>query len=132
MATKSRTKPSSKKSHASEALAVVLVATAVLLFLILVTFNQKDTSWDSVGPAQEPKNIIGVFGSYISEYFLSRFGLASLAIPVLLVLIAISTRAFFSERTKIPARKAVGAGLLLLALSGFLALFPKLGFTILE
>ncbi|HKP86163.1 MAG TPA: DNA translocase FtsK 4TM domain-containing protein, partial [Blastocatellia bacterium] len=84
------------------------------------------------GPAQEPKNIIGVFGSYTGDFFLQLFGLASLAIPVLLILIAIATRAFFSERTEIPARKAVGAGLLLLALSGFLALFPKFGFGLLE
>jgi S-DNA-T family DNA segregation ATPase FtsK/SpoIIIE len=132
MAKKPRAKPSNKKSHASEALAVVLVAAAVLLLLSLVTFNPKDPSWNSIGPPQQPKNIIGVFGAHIGDIFLQLFGLASLAIPLLLILIAVATRAFFSERTEIPVRKAVGAGLLLLALSGFLALFPKFGFGILE
>ncbi|HKS42017.1 MAG TPA: DNA translocase FtsK 4TM domain-containing protein, partial [Blastocatellia bacterium] len=132
MAKKPRTKSSNKKSHASEALAVVLVAAAVLLLLSVVTFNPKDPSWNSIGPSQQPKNIIGIFGAYVGDFFLQMFGLASLAIPVLLVLIAIATRAFFSERTEIPVRKALGAGLLLLALSGFLALFPKFGFGILE
>jgi S-DNA-T family DNA segregation ATPase FtsK/SpoIIIE len=132
MGTKSRTKPSSKKSHASEALAVVLVAVAVLLLLSLLTFNPKDHSWNSVGPPQDAKNIIGVVGAYIGDVFLQMFGLASLAIPVLLVLIAIATRAFFSERTQIPVRKAIGAALLLIALSGFLALFPKLGLALLD
>jgi DNA segregation ATPase FtsK/SpoIIIE, S-DNA-T family len=132
MATKSRTKPSSKKSHASEALAVALVAAAILLLLSLVTFNPKDPSWNSAGPAEQTKNIIGVFGAYTSDFFLQMFGLASFAIPLLLILIAIATRAFFSERTVIPARKAVGAGLLLLALSGFLALFPKFEISLLE
>ena len=132
MANKPRTKSSNKKSHASEALAVVLVAAAVLLLLSVVTFNPKDPSWNSIGPLQQPRNIIGIFGAYVGDFFLQLFGLASLAIPVLLVLIAIATRAFFSERTEIPVRKAFGAGLLLLALSGFLALFPKFGFSILE
>ncbi|MGA9767877.1 MAG: DNA translocase FtsK [Blastocatellia bacterium] len=132
MAKKTRTKSSNKKSHASEALAVVLVAAAVLLLLSLVTFNPKDPSWNSTGPLQQPKNIIGAFGAYVGDFFLQLFGLASLAIPLLLVLIAISTRAFFSERTEIPVRKAFGAALLLLALSGFLALFPNIGFDILE
>lgn len=132
MAKKPRIKSSNKKSHASEALAVVLVAVAVLLLLSLVTFDPKDPSWNSTGPSQQPKNIIGLFGAYVGDFFLQLFGFASLAIPVLLVLIAIATRAFFSERTEIPLRKALGAGLLLLALSGFLALFPKFGFSILE
>lgn len=132
MAKKPRTKSSNKKSHASEALAVVLVAIAVLMLLSLVTFNPKDPSWNSIGPSQQPKNVIGHFGAYVGDFFLQLFGLASMAIPVLLILIAIATRAFFSERTEIPVRKALGAGLLLLALSGFLALFPKFGFGILE
>ncbi len=132
MAKKPRIKSSNKKSHASEALAVVLVAAAILLLLSVFTFDPKDPSWNSIGPSQQPKNIIGIFGAYVGDFFLQMFGLASLAIPVLLVLIAIATRAFFSERTEIPVRKALGAGLLLLALSGFLALFPKFGFGILE
>lgn len=130
MATKSRAKPSSKKSLANEVLAVVLAAVATLLMLSLVTYNSKDPSWNSIGPQRSPSNIIGVVGAYIGDFFLQLFGLAALAIPVLLVLIA--ARTFFSDRAEIPVRKSAGAGLLLTAVSGFLALFPKLGFNILE
>jgi len=69
-------------------------------------------------------------GAYASDLFLQMFGLAALSLPVLLTLIA--ARTFFSDRAEIPVRKAVGAGLLLIALSGFLAIFPTLGFKMLE
>ncbi|HEX8184291.1 MAG TPA: DNA translocase FtsK 4TM domain-containing protein, partial [Blastocatellia bacterium] len=130
MANKSRTKPSNKKSIANEVLAVVLAAIATLLMLSLVTYDPKDPSWNSIGSKQSPSNIIGVAGAYVGDIFLQLFGLAAFALPVLLTLIA--ARTFFSDRAEIPVRKAVGAGLLLIALSGFLALFPSLSFNILE
>ncbi|HKQ04164.1 MAG TPA: DNA translocase FtsK [Blastocatellia bacterium] len=131
MAKKSRTKHAGKKSHVSEVLAVLLVAAAVLLFLSLITFNPSDASLNSVAPPQPPRNLIGVVGANIGELFLNLFGLAALAIPILLVLIAVATRAFFSDESEFPVRKSFGAVLLLIALSGVLALFPKVGFVLL-
>ena len=92
MSTKSRTKSTSKKSLANEVLAVVLVVAAILLVLSLFTYDSRDPSFNSVGPQREPKNLIGVVGAFISDVFLQWFGLASLLIPVLLVLV--SLRAF--------------------------------------
>src|SRR5436305_6389423 len=131
MAKKSRTKQTGKKSHVSEVLAVLLVAAAVLLFLSLVTFNPKDASWNST-PPQPPRNLIGVVGAHIGELFLNLFGLAALAIPFLFILIAVATRAFFSDHAEFPVRKSVGALLLLVALSGVLALFTKVRLDILD
>jgi hypothetical protein len=68
-------------------------------------------------------------GAHISDLFLQLFGLASVALPILLILTAI--RMFFSDRAPMPFRKATGALLLLIALSGFLALFPKIPLTLL-
>lgn len=130
MRTKSQTKKSESKSLANEVLAVMLVGIAALLLLSLVTYDPKDPSWNSATPKQEPSNIIGVFGAYTGDFFLQLFGLAAFVIPILLVLIA--ARAFFSDRVEIPARKAIGSALLLLTFSGFLALFPKAEFNILE
>jgi S-DNA-T family DNA segregation ATPase FtsK/SpoIIIE len=124
MSTKSRTKHSSKKSLANEVLAVVLVVSAILLTLSLFTYDPRDTSFNSVGPQREPHNIIGVMGAFISDVFLQWFGLASLLVPVLLVLVAL--RAFSTTTPGFPARKAIGATLLLIAFSGFLALFPEI------
>jgi DNA segregation ATPase FtsK/SpoIIIE, S-DNA-T family len=124
MSTKSRTKSTSKKSLANEVLAVVLVVAAILLVLSLFTYDSRDPSFNSVGPQREPQNLIGVVGALISDVFLQWFGLASLLIPVLLVLVAI--QAFSTTNPAFPARKALGATLLLIAFSGFLALFPEI------
>src|SRR4030095_8429638 len=124
MSTKSRTKPSGKKTLANEVLAVVLVAAAILLALSIFTYDPRDPSFNSVGPQHEPRNIIGVVGAFISDVFLQWFGLASLLVPVLLVLVAV--RAFSTSNPGFPARKAFGATLLLIAFSGFLALFPQI------
>ncbi|HLF83596.1 MAG TPA: DNA translocase FtsK [Blastocatellia bacterium] len=124
MSTKSRNKSSTKKSLANEVLAVVLVVAAILIVLSLVTYDARDPSFNSVGPQREPQNLIGVLGAIISDVLLQWFGVASLLIPVLLVLVAI--RAFSTTNPGFPARKAFGATLLLIAFSGFLALFPEI------
>jgi len=124
MSTKSRTKSSAKKSLANEVLAVVLIAAAVLLLLSLFSYDPHDPSPNSVGPQRDPHNLIGVVGAYVSDTFLQWFGLASLIIPPLLIIVAL--RAFSTKDPSFPTRKAVGAGLLLIAFSGFLALFPEI------
>ena len=124
MSTKSRTKSSAKKSIANEVLAVVLIAAAILLVLSLFTYDPRDPSFNSVGPQRDPRNLIGIVGAFISDEFLQWFGLASLLIPVLLVIVA--ARAFSTTNPGFPARKAVGAALLLIAFSGFMALFPEI------
>ncbi|HXF39311.1 MAG TPA: DNA translocase FtsK [Blastocatellia bacterium] len=124
MSTKSRTKSSAKKSLANEVLAVVLIAAAVLLLLSLFSYDSRDPSPNSVGPQREPHNLIGVVGAFISDVFLQWFGLASLLVPALLIIVAL--RAFSTKDPGFPARKAIGATLLLIAFSGFLALFPEI------
>ncbi len=130
MSTKPRSKASPHKSLAGEILAVVLIAAAVLLTLSLFTYDPEDRSFNSVGPQAEPHNLIGVVGAFISDAFLQWFGLASLLIPILLVIVAL--RAFSTTDKGFPTRKVVGATLLLIAFSGFLALFPKIDITLLR
>lgn len=130
MTAKNRTKQTGNKSLINEVMAVVMAAAAVLLMLSLVTYDPKDPSWNSDGPAQEPSNLIGPLGAYLGDFFLQFFGMASLIIPVLLILIA--ARAFFSNRAGIPLRKTIGAVLLLAALSGFLGLFPEIEIDLLK
>ena len=124
MTTRSRTKGKGNRSLANEVLAVVLVAAAILLLLSLLTFDPTDQSWNLAGPQHAPNNLIGVVGAHVSDLFLQLFGLASVALPILLILTAL--RMFFSDRPAMPLRKGAGAMLLLIALSGFLALFPKI------
>jgi len=130
MATKKRSTNLGKKSLANEVLAVVLGAVAALVMLSLITYDPKDPNWNAVGSRQEPSNLIGITGAYISEAFLQLFGAASFVLPILIVIIA--ARIFFSEEARVPALKAAGATTLLLAFSGFVALFPKAGLSYLE
>src|SRR6185503_4144751 len=101
MSTKSRTKSSAKKSLANEVLAVVLIAAAVLLLLSLFSYDSRDPSPNSVGPQREPHNLIGVVGAFISDVFLQWFGLASLLVPALLIIVAL--RAFSTKDPGFPA-----------------------------
>ncbi|HKV39692.1 MAG TPA: DNA translocase FtsK 4TM domain-containing protein, partial [Blastocatellia bacterium] len=109
---------------------VVLAAVAVLMLLALLTYHPQDLSWSSAGPEHAPSNLIGRFGAYLSDSFLQLFGLASFLIPILFAVIAY--RALFGAHSGLPVAKSVGAGLLLIAISGFLALFPQIGLSVLK
>lgn len=124
------TKPRTKKSLVNDVLAVLLGAVAALLLLALFTYDPKDPSWNSVSSKAEPSNLIGMVGAYVSDLFLQLFGLASFIIPPLIVYIAV--KVFYSRGARIPALKIAGSALLLVAFSGFLSLFPKLGIGTLE
>ncbi len=126
MTTKTRT----KKSLVNDVVAVLLGAVAALLLLALFTYDPNDPSWNSVSSKSEPSNLIGVAGAYVSDLFLQLFGLASFIIPPLIVYIAV--KVFYSRGARIPALKLAGSALLLVAFSGFLSLFPKLGIGTLE
>src|SRR5262245_65931499 len=122
-------KPTSRPvSH--EVVAVVLIAIAALLLLSLATYNPKDLSWNSTGPAHAPSNLIGRFGAYVGDFFIQLFGLASFSIPILMT--AIALRTLLGGDPVLPARKVAGSILLLVALSGFLALFPDMGISFLR
>ncbi|MEW6211574.1 MAG: DNA translocase FtsK [Acidobacteriota bacterium] len=121
---------SQKKSLVNDVVAVLLIAVAALLLLALFTYDPKDPSWNSVSSKTEPSNLIGVVGAYVSDLFLQLFGLASFIIPPLIVYIAV--KVFYSRGARIPALKFAGSTLLLVAFSGFLSLFPKIGISALE
>src|SRR5260370_12426811 len=114
MPIRDRAKKPARRSLANEVVAVVLIALAVLVLLSLVTYNPKDSSWNSIGPDHSPSNIIGRVGAYLSDFFLQLFGLAPFSLPILLVAIAISS--FFGDDRALPTRTATHTASLLLPL----------------
>src|SRR5262245_32967980 len=102
MSTKPRKKSLRNRSLLNEVLAVVLAASAVLLFLSLVTYNPRDPSANAAGP-DPPSNLIGIAGAYLADLALQWFGLPSLIIPILLAFIA--ARLFLSRGAGVPVRK---------------------------
>jgi S-DNA-T family DNA segregation ATPase FtsK/SpoIIIE len=130
MSSKARTGKTKKRSLTNEVTAVVLALVAILILFSLFSYNPKDPSWHSVGPQQKPTNFIGTVGAYASNLMLEWFGIAALAIPILLIFIG--WRMFFTQSLGVPLRKAIGSLFLLIAISGFLALFPTMGIAMLE
>lgn len=131
MNARSAQRKSAVASLRNEVVAVVLFGMALLLLLSLVSYDPRDGSWNTAGPEREAQsNWIGSFGAYIADFFLQWFGLASFAIPPLLIMLG--WRSFFARNGAFAARKAVGSVLLLVALSGFLALFPDVEVAIVE
>ena len=122
-----RTDPANRtasRSIASEVVAVILIAIAIILLLSLATYSAKDASWNSIGPDHAPSNLIGRLGAHLSDVLLQLFGLASFTLP--LILIAIGLRAIFVGGPGLPVRKAAGSLLLLIALSGLLSVLPEM------
>ncbi|HUK91141.1 MAG TPA: DNA translocase FtsK 4TM domain-containing protein, partial [Blastocatellia bacterium] len=117
-------KRTASRSIASEVVAVILIAIAIILLLSLATYSAKDASWNSIGPDHAPSNLIGRLGAHLSDVLLQLFGLASFTLP--LILIAIGLRAIFVGGPGLPVRKAAGSLLLLIALSGLLSVLPEM------
>jgi S-DNA-T family DNA segregation ATPase FtsK/SpoIIIE len=130
MSSKARTGKAKKRSLTNEIIAVILALVAILFLFSLFSYDPKDPSWHSTGPQQKPTNFIGTVGAYASNVLLEWFGIASLAIPVLLVFIG--WRMFFTQSLSVPLRKAIGSTFLLIAIAGFLALFPTMGIAMLS
>src|SRR2546430_9962309 len=99
-------KSKNHRSRTNEVLAILFIALAVLLILSLVTYDPKDPSWNSLGPQVRSSNLIGKFGSYLSAFSLSLFGLPALFLPILMTVIA--RRIFFAEEFAMTCRKTIG------------------------
>jgi len=110
-----------KHSHWNDVVAVILAATAMLVFLCLITSSPEDRSLISTGSgAPGTKNWVGVVGANIAAVFLSAFGWTAYLIPILIVLIA--WRVFQSD-TLIPrASRAAGFIFFAISLSGLISL----------
>ena len=96
----------------NEAAALVFLLGGLLLLLSLVSYHPLDPSWDTANGAGRPHNLIGLFGSYISDGFFQLFGLAAFSMPVLLWLLSWSW--IRSHEIEAAAVKIVGSALLLI------------------
>jgi S-DNA-T family DNA segregation ATPase FtsK/SpoIIIE len=126
MATEVKEKRSVSKTHSrtNEIIAVVLLASAVLIFLCLVTFNPNDWSLNSTGSAKT-QNWIGIVGSVIADLLLQVVGLTAYFLPVLLGLIA--WRFFRAERLTLSFGRIIGYIFFVLSVSALASLFNVRG-----
>ena len=98
----------------------MLLATALVLWLSLISYQAGDPSWNTATGAGKPKNLIGSAGSYLSDLLLQTFGLASFFIPILILML--SWKWLRSEAVDTPVVKSLGAVVAVLASASALTL----------
>jgi len=112
---------SPRASRANEIIAILLVATGLLLTLCLVSaaFYPNDPSWNSVGQA-ETRNWAGFIGANVAATALQFVGLAAYLLPLLLF--AAAWRRFRSPKSASPSTRIAGLVVLVVAVSALLSI----------
>ncbi|HEV2687101.1 MAG TPA: DNA translocase FtsK 4TM domain-containing protein [Bryobacteraceae bacterium] len=107
----------------NEAGALVFLAAGLCLTLSLVSYHPQDPSWNSVSGATHAGNLIGLYGSYLSDFFFQLLGFGALGIPVLLWMLA--WRWIRSEDIRSPLAKVCGSLLLFLSVCAAFSIGPE-------
>ena len=104
----------------NEAVAFVFLFAGLFFMLSLVSYHAEDPSWNAVSSAIRAQNLTGIVGAHLSDVFLQTFGVAALAIPFLLWMLA--WRWLRSTPIDDSGVKIAGSVLLLLSVSTGLSL----------
>lgn len=91
--------------------------------LSLVSYHQQDASFDTATAAGRPLNLIGKAGSHVADLTLQLLGLASFAVPILLL--ALAWKWLRSERIDSQLVKVAGSVMLVLGVCTALSLGPN-------
>jgi S-DNA-T family DNA segregation ATPase FtsK/SpoIIIE len=110
-----------KREHVLEIIGIFIFALTVLVFLSFVSYHPTDLSFYTSNPNIPPKNLINIFGAYLSGFFFFIFGWASYLFPVFLFLWGLKFVRAEEIRTNVV--KLLGIMILAVSLSSFLALF---------
>ncbi|NMC75610.1 MAG: DNA translocase FtsK [Geobacteraceae bacterium] len=98
---------------------IVLGAAGLFLLIALLSYNTDDLSFNTYATGAKVHNFGGTAGAYLSDLLLQLFGLASLAVPC--VLLFISYRLLRFKELKWRAYKGVGFLVFLVALAALFA-----------
>lgn len=106
----------------NEALAFVFLFIGIAITLSLISYSASDPSWNTASGITKPTNLIGPFGSYLSDMLFQIFGLSGFVLPVLILLLA--WKWMQSEVIEAAGVKVAGAVLFLLGASTSFSLAP--------
>jgi DNA segregation ATPase FtsK/SpoIIIE, S-DNA-T family len=115
----------SKNRRLNELVGFLLFASAVLLFLALVSYSPLDNSWNTAAtsPDSSPaRNWIGVVGAMTSDLLLQGAGVTIFLLPVMIGMLA--ARWYKSRAVDSPVAKCLGASALMLFIPALFALLP--------
>ena len=77
-----------RHSRLTEAAGALSLIAGLLIWLSLVSYHPDDPSWNTVAGAVHSKNLIGPVGARLADLLFQIFGALSLALPVVLVVLA--------------------------------------------
>ncbi len=106
-----------KHTILNEVIAIALLALTVLIFLCLVSYDQRDPTFNT-SSSFPIHNWIGFVGANFAELLLTAVGATAYLLPALLALVA--WRVFQSEDLRPPIGKTAGFILFVIALSGLI------------
>jgi S-DNA-T family DNA segregation ATPase FtsK/SpoIIIE len=108
------------KKH--EFIGILLFMVAVLLLLCLLSYNPRDSSFDSLSLNLAVNNKIGKIGAHVSDFLFQLFGFA--AYYLLIPLLVLSWKLVFGREIRTPYFRTLGLLLLIAGTSAALQLFP--------
>jgi DNA segregation ATPase FtsK/SpoIIIE, S-DNA-T family len=109
----------------NELIGFVLCASALLLFLAIVSYSPLDPSLNSASiltGSRAARNWVGMVGALVADLLLQGFGVGAFLLPLLALVLGM--RWFRSRKIASPLAKALGAVFLLIFLPALLALLP--------
>src|SRR5437868_896540 len=115
----------SRNRRLNELVGFLLLASAVLLFLALVSYSPLDNSWNTAAttPIASPaRNWIGVVGAMTSDLLLQGAGITVFLLPLMIGMLG--SRWYKSRPVDSPIAKSIGAGALMLFVPALIALLP--------
>jgi len=115
----------SKNRRLNELAGVLLLVSALLLFLALASYSPLDPSLNSASNltgSHAARNWIGICGAYLSDLVLQGFGIGSFLLPVFLVMLGV--RWFRSRVVQSPVAKTLGAIWLIVFVPALVAILP--------
>jgi S-DNA-T family DNA segregation ATPase FtsK/SpoIIIE len=112
-----------KNRRLNELVGFLLLVSALLLFLALISYSPLDRSFNTAAPASaQARNWVGIVGAYGSDLLLQLEGVSSFLIPFFLFLLGM--RWLRSREVASWLAKAIGCASLLIFLPALLALLP--------
>ena len=110
-----------KQEHIYEIIGIFVFALTLLVFLSFISYNPADLPFYTSHPNVPAKNLVNIFGAYVSGISFFLFGWASYLLPFFLFLWGLK----FVRGEKIRANivKIFGLFVMAVALSSFLTLF---------
>ncbi|TNF55852.1 DNA translocase FtsK [bacterium] len=110
-----------------EIIGILAISSGLIILLSLVTYNHWDPSFAIHGasPERDVNNLLGIFGSYLSDTFLQIFGITAFIIPIALFIYGVKKvlqRDAEKEKKRKPIVSVVAVIVLILSISSLLTL----------